>query len=124
MDKLTASFACFGPITVRLRDESRPSFVLVSKKANSTLIFLLGGLSIAVPGEVRGLYEAWKRYGRLRWEKLVQPAINLSRTGFNITEALLDALNTTKGIEKDIRNDPGLRSVYITCVSTAKANSF
>jgi len=44
----------------------------------------------------------------------------LARNGFEITEAVLDALNTTVGIEEDIRKDPGLRSVYITCVSTAK----
>ena len=76
-----------------------------------------------MPGEVRGMYEAWKRYHRLPWEKLVQPAIDLARNGFNITEAVDDALKTTKGIKEDIRKDPGLRSVYITCVSTAKANS-
>ena len=73
-----------------------------------------------MPGEVRGLREAWERHGRLPWERLVQPAIDLARNGFEITEAVLDALNTTVGIEEDIRKDPGLRSVYITCVSTAK----
>ena len=76
-----------------------------------------------MPGEVRGAREAWKRHGRLRWERLVQCAIDLARDGFNITEAVEDALNTTKGIEQDIRKDSGLRSVHITCVSTAKANS-
>ena len=76
-----------------------------------------------MPGEVRGQYDAWKRHGRLPWKKLVQPAIDLARNGFEITEAVEDALKTTKGIEDDIRNDPGLRSVHITCVLTAKANS-
>ncbi|XP_020609848.1 gamma-glutamyltranspeptidase 1-like, partial [Orbicella faveolata] len=73
------------------------------------------GLSIAVPGEVRGQHEAWKRYGWLPWKQLVQPAIDLARNGFEITKAVDDALKTTKGIEQDIRNDPGLRSVHITC---------
>ena len=76
-----------------------------------------------MPGEVRGAREAWERHHRLPWERLVQPAIDLARGGFNITEAVEDALNTTKGIEQDIRNDTGLRSVHITYVSTAKANS-
>jgi len=67
-----------------------------------------------VPGEVRGQYEAWKRYGWLPWKQLVQPAIELARNGFKITAAVDDALKTTKGLEQDIRNDPGLRSVHIT----------
>ena len=69
----------------------------------------LGGLSIAVPGEVRGLYEAWKRHGRLPWERLLQPAIDLAKDGFEVTPALDDALQTTKNIIKYIENDPGLR---------------
>lgn len=64
-----------------------------------------------MPGEVRGQYEAWKRHGWLPWKQLVQPAIDLARNGFEITEAVDDALKTLKDIEQDIRNDPGLRSV-------------
>ena len=55
--------------------------------------FLLGGLAIAVPGEVNGLYRAWKEYGWLPWKDLVQPAINLAREGFEISTAVADALN-------------------------------
>ena len=57
---------------------------------------------------MHGLYEAWKRHGRLPWKCLVQPAINLSKDGFNITQAVGDVLNN-KDIEEDIKNDPGLR---------------
>ena len=55
------------------------------------------------------MYEAWKRHHRLPWKQLVQSAIDLARNGFNVTEAVEDALNTTEGIQKDIENDPGLR---------------
>ena len=55
------------------------------------------------------MYEAWKRHGRLPWEHLVQPAIDLARKGFKVTQAVEDALKTTKGIKDDIENDPGLR---------------
>ena len=64
-------------------------------------------MSIAVPGEVRGQRDAWNRHGRLPWKKLVQPAIDLARNGFEITEAVDDALKT---FEQDIRKDTGLRS--------------
>lgn len=62
-----------------------------------------------MPGEVRGQYEAWKRHGWLPWKQLVQPAIDLARNGFEISQAVADVL--TKEMETDIRNDPGLRLV-------------
>ena len=68
---------------------------------------LLGGLAIAVPGEVRGLRRAWRKYHRLPWETLVQPAIDLARNGFPISAAVADALNDDM-VEK-IKKDKGLR---------------
>lgn len=72
-----------------------------------------GGRSIAVPGEVRGQFNAWKRHGRLPWKRLVQPAIDLAKNGFKVSKALDDALKTTKDIKKDVRNDPGLSELLL-----------
>ena len=69
--------------------------------------FLLGGLAIAVPGEVSGLYRAWKEYGWLPWKDLVKPAINLAIEGFKISDAVAEALN--KDMVEIIKTDPGLR---------------
>ena len=69
-------------------------------------MFCLGGLAIAVPGEVKGLYAAWKKYGKLPWQELVQPAINLTRDGFHIQLRLHEA---TEELRLVIENDPGLR---------------
>ena len=41
-----------------------------------------------VPGSVDGMVEAHRKYGKLKWEELVQPAINLAKNGFKLTEKL------------------------------------
>ena len=65
-----------------------------------------GALAIAVPGEVRGMYEAWKKYGKLEWKELVEPAIKLARDGFIIHRALDIAIGVA---EKDIDKSEGMR---------------
>lgn len=46
-----------------------------------------------VPGSVDGMVEAHKKYGKLKWEELVQPAIDLAHNGFSITKKLASSLN-------------------------------
>ena len=46
-----------------------------------------------VPGSVDGMVEAHKKYGKLKWAELVQPAIDLARNGFKITQKLAADLN-------------------------------
>ena len=49
-------------------------------------------LSVGVPGTVAGLHLAWKEHGILPWERLVQPAIDLARGGFPLSESLAGSL--------------------------------
>jgi gamma-glutamyltranspeptidase/glutathione hydrolase len=46
-----------------------------------------------VPGSVDGMVTAHRKYGKLKWADLVQPAINLARNGFKITKHLASDLN-------------------------------
>lgn len=49
---------------------------------------LLGGKASGIPGTVRGMQSAHKRYGSLPWKRLLQPAILLARDGFTIPPIL------------------------------------
>lgn len=52
----------------------------------------LGYLASGVPGTVAGLYEMHKKFGRLEWQKLIQPAIDLAKNGFVINRYKQDGL--------------------------------
>lgn len=53
----------------------------------------IGGLSVGIPGELRGLFEAHQRYGKLPWKTLVKPSVALSRDGWIITKDFEDHVN-------------------------------
>jgi gamma-glutamyltranspeptidase/glutathione hydrolase len=46
---------------------------------------IIGYTSIMTPETVKGLYEAWRSYGTLRWSELLQPAIRYAREGVYVT---------------------------------------
>jgi gamma-glutamyltranspeptidase/glutathione hydrolase len=68
-------------------------------------LFRIGPASVAVPGTAAGLGAAHRAYGSLPWRRLVEPAIELARGGFEMTTAqaylhtLLDAIlrHTSEG---------------------------
>lgn len=49
----------------------------------------VGGLAVAIPGAVPGLFAAHERAGRLPWERLLQPAIELAERGLEVEWGLL-----------------------------------
>jgi gamma-glutamyltranspeptidase/glutathione hydrolase len=52
---------------------------------------VVGHRAVAVPGSVRGLWEAHGRFGRVSWARLVEPAIALA-AGFEIRPRFLSSL--------------------------------
>ena len=54
---------------------------------------LFGHLAAGVPGSVDGMVKAHQKYGKLSWAEVVQPSINLARSGFAITEKQANELN-------------------------------
>lgn len=54
---------------------------------------LYGRLASGVPGSVDGMVEAHKKYGKLTWAQVVQPALDLALHGFKITKRQAAELN-------------------------------
>lgn len=46
----------------------------------------LGGLASGVPGELKGLETAHRRFGHLNWTRLVLPSVDLARKGFRVSK--------------------------------------
>jgi len=58
-----------------------------------------------VPGSVDGMVEANKKYGKLKWADLVQPAIDLAHNGFKISKRLADNYNRSQAAFKKANPD-------------------
>src|SRR6478672_99252 len=50
-------------------------------------LFRTGAAAVGVPGTALGLETAHRRYGRMPWGELVEPAARLAREGFEVTPA-------------------------------------
>ncbi len=48
---------------------------------------IFGHLAAGVPGSVDGMVKAHVRFGKLSWAEVVQPALDLAKNGFPITES-------------------------------------
>lgn len=64
----------------------------LDKAGNPTSDSYLGHRAAGVPGTVAGFFAAHRKYGKLPWKTLVQPAIDLAAKGFTVSADLADAL--------------------------------
>ena len=61
-----------------------------------------------MPGEVNGLYNLWRNYGKLNWSDLIEPSVKLARDGIPLPIPVHVA--AVQSMDK-IRNDSGLRYI-------------
>lgn len=64
-----------------------------------------GHLSSGVPGTVAGLFET-KKYAKLSFKKLIQPAIDLAEKGFAVSEREASSLNSIQDALKEYNTTP------------------
>lgn len=66
--------------------------------------------AVAVPGEIKGLWEMHQRYGKLPWATLLKPTIELCRNGHTVTRFMGEMLSKYR---ETIINTPSLAEVFI-----------
>jgi gamma-glutamyltranspeptidase/glutathione hydrolase len=76
-----------------------------------------GPLAVAVPGEIAGLAAAVKRFGRMSFSRVAQPAIELAHNGFPCGEHLAKEIERTA---PELARDEGLKSVFLHTDGTAR----
>jgi gamma-glutamyltranspeptidase/glutathione hydrolase len=73
-------------VTVPSGEREVPEEVTIVFDGSNTQLFRVGKGTCAVPGNVAGLAEAHRTYGRLPWRDVVAPAAELARAGLDVTE--------------------------------------
>lgn len=78
-------------------------------KPRSHMDVIPGGLSVGVPGNVRLMELAHKKWGKLEWATLFQPAIKLAEEGYQVSPVLHNWLTRFEPLWKDF---PAARAIY------------
>jgi gamma-glutamyltranspeptidase/glutathione hydrolase len=77
-----------------------------------------GGHSAGVPGNIRLMADAHRKWGKLKWAELFKPAIHLAEQGFVVNKTLESRLD---GIARFWPNFDAARSIYWVDGKPAKA---
>jgi len=68
-----------------------------------------GGLSVGVPGNIRLMAAAHRRWGKLPWRRLFDPAIRLADKGFIVSDRLAESI---AGVSRLWADFPEIRRLY------------
>jgi gamma-glutamyltranspeptidase/glutathione hydrolase len=58
---------------------------------------VVGGRSVGTPGTVKLLWEMHQRFGKQTWAKLLEPATQLAKNGFSVSERMAASVARDKG---------------------------
>ncbi|KAG5666201.1 hypothetical protein PVAND_017618 [Polypedilum vanderplanki] len=90
--------------------ETAPAAATIDMFVNDTNSAVSGGKAVAVPGEIKGLWELHQKFGRLEWKTLLQPVIKLCKEGHVVSNYLQNVFGR---YEERIFNEPSLREIFI-----------
>jgi gamma-glutamyltranspeptidase/glutathione hydrolase len=74
-------------VTLPSGPRGEPEEVSIAFDESTTQLFRVGPETCAVPGMTAGLEVAHRAFGTLPWRTVVEPAIELARSGLDVTEA-------------------------------------
>jgi len=100
--------------------QARPDFYRNGDGSVDRKASLIGWRAVAVPGSVPGLAEAHRRWGRLPWGRVLEPAIRLARDGFPVPPGLQRLL---QNLRPSLTRDPIARETFYPRGEAVKAGS-
>lgn len=72
-----------------------------------------GYLAVATPGTVAGMYEVHRRYGKLPWREVVQPAIKLAQDGFVLSPVVTwRSMQVYEKRKEVVLSNPAARAIF------------
>jgi gamma-glutamyltranspeptidase/glutathione hydrolase len=92
-------------------------FIGADGKPLSFMAAVVGGRSVGVPGTVKVMEEAHRRWGKLPWARLFHPAIRLAEDGFSVSPRLSGLLSR----ETALKSDPVARAYFYNEDGSARA---
>jgi gamma-glutamyltranspeptidase/glutathione hydrolase len=108
-DRLLDFFVAVPGLGARRRTRAEMESIDIDFDRESTQVFRIGAASCAVPGAAAGLEAAHRSFGSLPWPDLLEPALELTRTGVELTrpQAYLHAI-----LDLILRHTPEGRRIY------------
>ena len=90
---------CAEHTTIDFR-ETAPALANETMYYEQPMAAMFGGLAVGVPGEVKGLEEAWNRWGSkkpgLVWKDLIEPVARVAEEGWPISKELDRRMQVSK----------------------------
>jgi gamma-glutamyltranspeptidase / glutathione hydrolase / leukotriene-C4 hydrolase len=106
-----------GKVETLVAREEAPIKATADMFVGNGLLGQVGGLAVAVPGELKGYWEVHQKYGKLPWRQLIEPSINLCRVGSEATPKVASVL---KLLHDRLLAEPSLREVFINPVTNVE----
>ncbi len=103
--------ATSGKTTILDARETAPASIVAADFEARPFASESRGKWVGVPGEVAGLHELHRRFGKLPWAKVVHPAVVAAQNGFQVSPHLARVVGWAKDA---MRNDPSLRSLWLS----------